>query len=1299
MLFVVASCFPVVVEGQQESSHSRQQPTRHLPQHSVPPFGKFWRDSNRIPSPRNTVLHNTESVIQEDVFYSIVVEKEIGKSSRPQRAAESGHQDATTRTISSLFEQHATFSHEDDRKSLLRGWWDAAPVPKLSSDNSGGPRNLESTGWTESESGYVVTTELDYSSSNSSDADAGNSTDDDIDDSPSAGFEGNTTSDEAEDDTEDDSSSVVTKAEPNNSTNTTTNPSDQPQQGNSTETADPGPTEGDPGGDNEDDNSKLYHPIRIRAVIFESHGGGEHLEPGQLQILLEEIVRPGLLAWSEALRVPVSDLTQNLTLDPQQWPDKTTCGPGLDSGLPTAHVPYDHLVYGVPDTDLVVYLNLGFVQPSSGPTQGGTPFEGTGPSTQRPTIAPTSATTDTPTMNSSTVSPTLIGALHGSTTQPSASMQPSAAPSASASPGTSLNTSATESSERESGEMPGQLSAHANSASAAPSYPTEPAPTHSPTTSRKPSSSPSEFPSVSPTGTPSATPSEYPSSTPSESPSQSPTTPKPECAGDYLASSIFCSTNELDRPTAAMLHVCIGPDFFEPKHLNRNILVVLHEVGHALGFNAESMAHFRRPDGTPITPRNSEGAIDKTLVECTGPQGAGARPKGMLTLPSPEILQFRTVRGGVRVAEVVTPSVVQVVRNHFDCQRLEGAELESGEFLPLSTNPGEISCLGDHWERRLFKMDLMNPIVDELQFDPLISTLTLAYFADSGWYQVDLSRAAASASWGRGAGCAFVEEPCITDTGDIVPGSDSLFCNSLSNINSQGIVTTLDGCTPDLTKKAACTMSKYEGELPPEYQYFPNTYGSNVGGLDPFMDYCPVYNGLKNGLCTDPNNAESIRVSRTERIGSRNSRCLSSHASNAYEVEKTMALCLRIACVVEDKSLRVQVDGKWPTCQYKGQHISTSANGEKIICPDPVRVCPTFYCPRDCLGTNQVCDYTRGACVCRSIVNGEPLVSNPPAGGNCQDLGNAPSGPGNGGNDDKDPPDGGTPPDGGGSYTPPTTESPLSNFYIPPEEADADPSVPQNGSALDDIYFPNERTLAEQADEEDAADDNLRGYRSDPGEWRLALISVLVLMLPLIYFYTQHLDSESAGTDDANDGDGDAPAPSMNVTQRRNKEKMIANVLVDLRINDMSSFRDVLVQRDSMTDRSMTDTDGGTFIPWEDQLSARDFPSTVESVASSSYVAEPTIAILNDESSIPPSAESSPTHDNSTIRRRFFRRRNGTDGNPSSPARTSASSDSESTPSSRRRPRLFRRRNTTRNNIRQNPTRIEGSGLGGTVTL
>ena len=826
--------------------------TGQIRQHWVPPRSL----EHEIPFFVRDEYDEMESMIQ-DKFHSLHVQGGKHNSiAANELFAKLRTKAESTEETSEAFGSGVDATSGNRRRNLLRGLFQASGFFE-NSDNQSTPRGLSFI----SENDFVVTGEVDYSDR------PGNGTD--LEDSNSTRQGNDTLVDDnatsAIDPEEEGSSSVLTKA--NGTENGGTGDGSSP--GTSEESTESGGESSGLGGD-EQKSSSAFHPIRIRAVLSDFHGGGEHLDPKRRQILLEEIVQPALLAWSEALRVPVQRPDKNLTLDPSQWLDGTTCGPGIDSGLPTAHVPLSHLKYGVPETDLVVYLDLGFV------------YEPTPEPTPMPSVAP-------PTMDQS------VG-------QPQTDPSPISAPSVLA---PSVETS-------DPPDSPLLNFSDSPVASHVASFEGSSITDGEWNVSTSPSAAETFEGTTSP-------------------PSQAfvPKIPKSQCAGDYLASSVYCSTNELDRPTAAMLHICIGPEFFDSKYLPRNIMTIMHELGHALGFNLQSLAHFRRSDGSPVTPRDATGAIPQTLVECTGPRLNGGRPRAMMQLPSREILDFRIVRGGVRVAEVVTPSVAQVERNHFDCQKLEGAELESGEALPLSTNPGEMSCIGNHWERRLFKMDIMNPLVEELRFEPLISLLTLAYFADSGWYQVDLSRAAFPAIWGRAAGCAFVEEPCIQPNGQVVSGSDELFCNSLSTIDNQGFVTSLDGCSPDLTRKAACTMSQYDGELPPEYQYFTMTYGSNVGGQDPFMDYCPVYNGLKNGLCSDPRNEGIIRVSPTERVGSRNSRCLSSHSTPSGS---RMALCLRIACVVTDKSLRVQVEGKWHRCPYEGKPILTQNRKETIIC-------------------------------------------------------------------------------------------------------------------------------------------------------------------------------------------------------------------------------------------------------------------------------------------------------------------------------------------------------------------------------
>jgi hypothetical protein len=606
-----------------------------------------------------------------------------------------------------------------------------------------------------------------------------------------------------------------------------------------------------------EEQNNEFQPLRIRAILAESSGYGNYLSAEERLVLFHEILSPALVAWSAALRVdPVKG---NLTVDINQLLDRQTCGPGKDSGLPSILVPLEHLTEGIPDTDMLVYLSLGFTSPSVNTT-----------GTSAPAASATADLNETAFDGiNATLPANTTGAWNSSMINATDATQPYV------------------------------------------------------------------------------------------------------CRGDYLAAASFCSTDQFDRPTAAMLHICIDETFFDPAFRNRNILTLMHELGHALGFNSLSMAHFRKPDGTPITPRARDGAIPDSNVECTGP--SSERRSANVALPSEEILQFRTVRGGVRVAEVVTPSIVQVVRNQFGCQKLTGAELESGEALPLAKTTEEHGCLGDHWERRLFSSDLMNPIIGELEFTTRISTLTLAYFADSGWYQVDLSRAEVAAGWGRGAGCSFVDDTCIGRNGEVPPQNEPYFCNDVPSELSRSVANDIHGCTPDLSRKALCSIGQYDLDLPYEYQYFMTTYGSDVGGSDPFMDYCPVYSGFANGLCSIAENARFLKASSIERFGERNSRCLVGN----MDTGKKTALCLPIACVIEDRSLRIKVDGIWKLCQSADHVLRVSDDsGHSVVCPDPRRVCPTFFCPYDCLGTGGLCDYESGKCICVSNGdNGEEVLT------------------------------------------------------------------------------------------------------------------------------------------------------------------------------------------------------------------------------------------------------------------------------------------------------------------------------------
>ena len=644
-----------------------------------------------------------------------------------------------------------------------------------------------------------------------------------------------------------------------------------------------------------------FQPLRIRAILAEDSGNGILLNDTERELLFYDMLSPALLAWSSSLRV--DPVVGNLTVDVEQLLDGQTCGPGIDSGLPSIRVPLRHMTEGIPETDMIVYLSLGFTIPNGNNTD----------NNNNETDATYDPDADGVFDNEEGKDQELPDSklMHANRNRLKGSLFE--------------NTKDRWNQKDRNGQRRGLATETKNG----------------------------NFRDIQPLPTSASLDDDITETNERRDAINI-------CTGEYLAAASYCSTDQHDRPTAALLHICIDDSFFDQKNLRRNIMTLIHELGHALGFNALSMAHFRRPDGTPYTPRDENGDIPDSTVECTGPESE--HQVATLPLPSEEILQFRNVRGGVRVAEIVTPSVVQVVRNQFDCQLLTGAELESSEGSPLSLTIEGAGCIGDHWERRLFSSDVMNPIVDDIEYSTRISTLTLAYFADSGWYQVDLSNADVASGWGRGAGCSFVNDTCINEFGDVPPQNAPFFCNEVFDDPIPGFpaAQNIHGCTPDLSRKAKCSIGQYDLDLPEAYQYFNSTYGSRVGGSDILMDFCPVYDGYDNGLCANSESETVVRANEVERFGLRNSRCL---VGNVFPFRMNTALCLPIACVLEDRSLRIKVGEEWHICESADQTIeSVSVN---ITCPDPRRICPTFFCPYDCLGTGGECDYNTGECLCR----------------------------------------------------------------------------------------------------------------------------------------------------------------------------------------------------------------------------------------------------------------------------------------------------------------------------------------------
>lgn len=124
----------------------------------------------------------------------------------------------------------------------------------------------------------------------------------------------------------------------------------------------------------------------------------------------------------------------------------------------------------------------------------------------------------------------------------------------------------------------------------------------------------------------------------------------------------------------------------------RSIQTAIHELVHVLGFKDTDYAYYYNIEtGLPRTP-------DPIMASVKCIDGSTSN----LFLPGDTTLAAGVTDYGVQYFSVVTPTVRQVARNHFDCQTIEGARLEN--------QPTGSSCFGDHWDEvRMIQIIFMDP--------------------------------------------------------------------------------------------------------------------------------------------------------------------------------------------------------------------------------------------------------------------------------------------------------------------------------------------------------------------------------------------------------------------------------------------------------------------------------------------------------------------------------------------------------------------------------------------------------------
>ncbi|KAK9497719.1 hypothetical protein O3M35_004387 [Rhynocoris fuscipes] len=294
--------------------------------------------------------------------------------------------------------------------------------------------------------------------------------------------------------------------------------------------------------------------------------------------------------------------------------------------------------------------------------------------------------------------------------------------------------------------------------------------------------------------------------------------------GQTVAYAAHCQQESaLDRPIAGHANFCPNSISTKPQELAILLSTVKHEILHALGFSISLFAFYRDSNGNPLTAREDNGKP----LQNTKLQARQWSDKVIKTIVRKDWL----VHNGPIMKQIqvmVTPRVVQQVRNHFNCADLEGAELEDqgGEGTVLT-----------HWEKRVFENEAMTGTHTQ---NPVYSSLTLALMEDTGWYTANYSMAQ-PLSWGKGLGCDFVMKSCKNWIDDKRSKGKSIepYCDKVKRDPLE------TECTDDRSSVALCNLVEYTQKLPAHYQNFdriPHVDEGKegfYGGVVSLADYCP----------------------------------------------------------------------------------------------------------------------------------------------------------------------------------------------------------------------------------------------------------------------------------------------------------------------------------------------------------------------------------------------------------------------------------------------------------------------------
>lgn len=398
------------------------------------------------------------------------------------------------------------------------------------------------------------------------------------------------------------------------------------------------------------------------------------------------------------------------------------------------------------------------------------------------------------------------------------------------------------------------------------------------------------------------------------------------CSDTTTSYAYVCTFDQYFRPLVGNLVICL--DAIEGLHGEVTEQETLYlaasltkEVAKILGLSTSLFQYYVDPE-----TGNARGATKKNVTCVNGDVEEMYVPN--MLLPTIESGDHRRDDMDYPSFIISSPTVKQVVRNHFDCQSISGARLDR--------NP--VTCFGGALDLRYhFDEDFAPGSSADMAYS--LTPLTLALFRDSSWYQADFSKAT-TPIFGRGAGCGFIEGECVSKSYSVPEYSRDFFCGDV--VRGELLFDrTPSSCDYTHNHKADCEVL---------IQHTSQGASNIMTGNSKANPLCPMR--TDNIIsCSDASNSAHM----VGEVYSPYSRCFNTNTPNS--------VCLQSFCNAVDSKIDIVLDGRVHQCDYEGQEVDLGPYS--IVCPRLAVVCPHLACPGNC-GGKGICDYCSEVpkCIC-----------------------------------------------------------------------------------------------------------------------------------------------------------------------------------------------------------------------------------------------------------------------------------------------------------------------------------------------